>query len=113
MGSHGYHPHCGCSECSAHEEAIERDEELAESYKAELMLSPEFIGEACPNDEEAIAIARALKAGDDSALATAFRAVLQREADQAVERRAEDAGCTNGEAAERLCKLYDKLEEPK
>lgn len=104
--SHNYHPHCGCSACCQQEEADERDDELLATYLPALTCCPDFIGEVALNAEECTAIAAAINAGDTMEAGRVFQAAVEREASEAIERRAEDSGATLGEAAERLFNLY-------
>lgn len=104
--AHKYHPHCGCASCGEVEEAGERDDELRVTYLTALTCCPDFIAEVPPNGEECTAMAAAIKAGDMAELGRIYLRAIEREASECIEVKANECGCTQGEAAERLWKIY-------
>lgn len=104
--AHNFHPHCGCASCDMQEEAGERDDELRVTYLTALTACPDFIAEVPPNGEECTAMAAAIKAGDMAELGRIYLRAIEREASECIEVKANECGCTQGEAAERLWKTY-------
>lgn len=103
---HAYHRMCGCDACCQQEEADERDDETRADYLDSLTCCPDFIAEVPPNGEECTAMAAAIKAGDMAELGRIYLRAIEREASECIEVKANECGCTQGEAAERLWKIY-------
>ena len=101
-----YHPQCGCAQCCAHEDALERDEQLAEVYKEDLRKLPGLLEEVTLSDEENAAAAAALAGDDAPEFARIWREARDRYVDELVENRADETGAGLAETAQRLCKVY-------
>lgn len=82
--SHNYHPPC----------------------LSDLACCPDFIAEVPLNPEECIAAAKAVNVGDLLELGRLFLAAIEREASECIAVKAEECGITQGEAAERLVRIY-------
>ena len=103
---HAYHPQCGCAQCCAHEEARERDEQLAEFYKDDLRKLPAILEEVALSDEENAAAAAALAGGDAHEFIRIWREARDRYVDELVETRADETGAGLAETAKRLCGVH-------
>lgn len=99
MSAHAYHPQCcGCASCC--------DDNLRDSYLADLTACPDFIAGVPLNPEECIAAAKAVNDGDLTELGRLFLAAIEREASECIAVKAEECGITPGEAAQRLYGIY-------
>ena len=98
MIAHAYHPHCECASC--------HDNELRDSYLANLTACPDFISEVPLNYEECAAAAKAINDGALTELGRLFLAAIEREASECIDVKAEECGITPGEAAQRLYGIY-------
>ena len=99
MSAHAYHPQCcGCASCC--------DNNLRDSYMADLTACPDFIAGVPLNREECIAAAKAVNDGDMTELGRLFIAAIEREASECIAVRAEECGITTGEAAKRIYGIY-------
>lgn len=101
-----HNPQCGGSFCGQQEGAGERDDELRADYLTALTACPDFIAEVPLNPEECLAAARAVTVGDMADLGRLFLAAIEREASERIEVKANECGCTQGEAAARLYGIY-------
>ncbi len=88
------------------EEASERDDDAREDYRERLTQCPDFLGEVPMNAQECEAAAAAIKAGDLAELGRVFLRAAEREADEHIAVKSDETGCTSGEAAERLWRIY-------
>lgn len=107
--SHNYHPMCGCYSCGKQELAAEREDELCEQLRDDLMALPSYIAdfdELAVDDEAAAKVATAVKDGDLAEVGRIFVTVLQRRADQDIEERADQQRIPKSEAAEQLINIH-------
>ncbi len=89
------------------ERADEADAERRATFQDALICCADFIAEqSTANDEEAAALAEAVNAADHAKIGQLFVALLYRQASEQIEDRADSAGLTFGEAAERLFEVY-------
>lgn len=104
--SHAYHSMCGCASCCRTERAMERDDEMREAYRDDLIACPDFIAELALENEEAERAAAAVKDADMAELGRVVTTALYRAADELIATRAEEFGITPGDAAQRMYVVY-------
>lgn len=107
MRSHAYSHMCGCSQCCRSERAAERDQQLLERCREELCASPVLLAEVALDDAQAVRAARNLwHGGDPVAFVAVWREAVEAYVVELIEQRADERGCTPGEAAAALCEVY-------
>lgn len=106
MAKHSYHPMCGCAQCCESELAMERDDDMGNQYRDELIACPSFIAELALENEEAESIAIAVRTNDLHVIGIALIDALYRAADDMIVTRADESGTTPGEAAKHLYEAY-------
>lgn len=104
--SHLYNRMCGCSQCSAYEDAEARDQELADMLKSDLRKLPTLLAEVVLNDEEQRAATAAMYNDDAIEFARVWKAARDRFIDELVNQRADESGIDQAEAVRRLCRVY-------
>lgn len=88
---------------------VDPEDAAAEEFernKERLAESPDFIAEFGPTNEDAEAIAKALRDGDLLEVGRLYWAALERDAAEMVERRADERRIHEYEAAEQLVEIY-------
>lgn len=104
--AHAYHHMCGCAQCCRTERAAEMDDELRQALREDLIACPMFIGELALAPLDCERVSAAIRDRDMAELGRVYVAALEREADDAIERRADEDDMTPGEAAQRLYDIY-------
>lgn len=82
------------------------DDDLRVTYLTALTGCPDFIAKVMLSDEECTAAASAISDGDMAELGRIFLLAAEREASERIEVKANECGCTQGEAAARLYSIY-------